>query len=183
MKHFLMGSLLIAASAAIMPATAMAQLRDGPAITGYGKTFPTVGAHQRPDAKIRYRVLFNITKAAMTPDKPNPSLEKVARFMNLLAIDGVKPSAGDIVAIVHGPATPSIVQDTAYAKKTGGKSNPNLPLIAQLKAAGVTVAVCDQALQGQGFTEDEVVKDVRVDVAALTTLATLQLQGWALIPD
>lgn len=181
MRSILIGCAIVSASAAATPASA--QMREGPVIAGYGKTFPTDGAHQRPDAKVRYRVLFDITKAATTPDKLNPSLEKVARFVNLLAIDGVKPAPGDIVAIVHGPATPSIVQDAAYARKNGEKSNPNLALIAKLQAAGVTVAVCGQALHGQGFTGEDVAKDVRVDVAALTTLATLQLQGWALIPD
>jgi len=162
---------------------ASAQVRDGPVIVGYGKTFPTDGAQTRPDARQRYRVLFNITKAAPSSDKPNPSLEKVARFVNLLAIDGVKPSPGDIVAIVHGPATPSILQNAAYGRKADNKPNPNLELIARLEAAGVTVAVCDQALHGQGFDQGDVARGVRVDVSALTTLATLQLRGWALIPD
>jgi intracellular sulfur oxidation DsrE/DsrF family protein len=103
--------------------------------------------------------------------------------VNLLAIDGVKPSPGDIVAIVHGPATPSILQNAAYGRKAGGKPNPNLELLTKLKAAGVTVAVCDQALHGQGFQSEDVVQEVRIDVSALTTLATLQLKGWALIPD
>ena len=170
------------AAAMTIPA-ASAQMRDGPAISGYGKTFPTDGAQTRPDAKLRYRVLFNITKAAPSPDKLNPSLEKVARFVNLLAVDGVKPSPGDIVAIVHGPATPSIVKNAAFGRKAEGKANPNLELITKLQAAGVTVAVCDQALHGQGFQQEEVATGVRIDVSALTTLATLQLRGWALIPD
>ncbi|MFD1104480.1 DsrE family protein [Sphingobium olei] len=181
MRMLAAGIAMLAAAMAIPAASA--QTRDGPAIVGYGKTFPTDGAQTRPDAKLRYRVLFNITKAAPSPDKLNPSLEKVARFVNLLAIDGVKPSPGDIVAIVHGPATPSILQNAAYGRKAGGKPNPNLELLTKLKAAGVTVAVCDQALHGQGFQSEDVVQEVRIDVSALTTLATLQLKGWALIPD
>lgn len=49
-------------------------------IPGYGAITPVEGAAERPDRKLRYRVLFNVTKAAATPDKINPSLEKVARL-------------------------------------------------------------------------------------------------------
>ena len=125
-------------AAALTIPSASAQMRDGPAISGYGKTFST---------------------------------------------DGAQTSPGDIVAIVHGPATPSIVKNAAFGRKAEGKANPNLELITKLQAAGVTVAVCDQALHGQGFQQEEVATGVRIDVSALTTLATLQLRGWALIPD
>lgn len=179
---------MMAAAGSVIMATmslapAAAQMRDGPAITGYGKTFPTDHAMQRPDSALRYRVLFSITKAASSPDKVDPSLEKVARFVNLLAIDGVKPLPGDVVAIVHGAATPVVLDDAAYARRAGAKTNPNLDLIAKLQAAGVTIAVCDQALGGQGATKGDLASGVRIDVSALTTLATLQLRGWALIPD
>ena len=77
MRILAIGSAVMAAAMTIPAASA--QMRDGPAISGYGKTFPTDGAQTRPDAKLRYRVLFNITKAAPSPDKLNPSVEKVAR--------------------------------------------------------------------------------------------------------
>ena len=124
MKMLAVGSAMMAAAMAIPAASA--QTRDGPAIVGYGKTFPTDGAQTRPDAKLRYRVLFNITKAAASPDKLNPSLEKVARFVNLLAIDGVKPSPGDIVAIVHGPATPSILHLLTRTRNNARSTRPSL---------------------------------------------------------
>ena len=84
-------------------------------IPGHGAITPVEGAAERPDRKLRYRVLFNVTKAAATPDKINPSLEKVARFLNLLGNDGVRPEQGDVVVIVHGPATPIVTEDRAYA--------------------------------------------------------------------
>jgi hypothetical protein len=36
---------------------------------------------------------------------------------------------------------------------------------------------------GNGITPDQIVKDIVVDDSALTTLANLQLRGYALIPD
>ena len=152
-------------------------------IPGYGAITPIEGTAERPDRKLRYRVLFNVTKAAATPDKVNPSLEKVARFLNLLGNDGVRPEQGDVVVIVHGPATPIVTEDRAYATKTGVAANPNLALIEALKKAGVSVRVCSQALIGNKIDPATVEKSVETDVSALTTLATLQLRGWALIPD
>ena len=154
-----------------------------PVIAGYGKITPIEGALERPDRSLRYRVLFSVTKAASSPDKVNPSLEKVARFLNLLGTDGVRPTQGDVVVIVHGPATPIISEDGEYATKTGAAKNPNLALIAALKRAGVSVRVCSQALVGNGIAPVTVDKAVEVDVSALTTMATLQIRGWALIPD
>ena len=152
-------------------------------ISGYGAITPVEGAAERPDRSLRYRVLFSVTKAAASPDKVNPSLEKVARFLNLLGADRVRPGTGDVVVIVHGPATPIVTQDAAYANKTGNAVNPSLPLIAALKRAGVSVRVCSQALVGNKIDRTMVEKGIEVDVSALTTLATLQLRGWALIPD
>jgi intracellular sulfur oxidation DsrE/DsrF family protein len=105
-------------------------------------------------------------EGGVIPDKVNPSLEKVARFLNLLGADNVRPAQGDVVVIVHGPATPIIAENGAYATKTGAATNPNLALIAALKRAGVSVRVCSQALVGNGIAPAEVDKVVEVDVGA-----------------
>ena len=102
--------------------------------------------------------------------------------MNLLAEDGVQPKRGDVVAIFHGPATPAIMSEAAYKARFEGTPNPNLELIARLQKAGVSVRVCSQALAGNSIRTSEVDRSVQVDVAALTTVANLQLRGYALIP-
>ena len=154
-----------------------------PVIPQFGGIMPVPSAAERPDPKLRYRVLFNITKAAPSPDKINPSLEKVARFVTLLGADKVRPAAGDIVAIIHGPATPLILQNAPYATRTKIAENPNVALVAALQKAGVSVQVCNQAMIGNGITSDQVAPGIVIDDSALTTLANLQLRGYALIPD
>lgn len=149
----------------------------------YGDTYPTVGAAQRPDPKLRYRVVFNVTKQGPDTGKINASLDRVARFLNLLAADGVRVRAGDIVAVVYGAATPIVLTDKAYAAQTTALHNPNLDLIVKLKAAGVIVALCSQSMQAHNFTRHDVSPDVRVDVSALTTMTTLQMRGWVLNQD
>jgi intracellular sulfur oxidation DsrE/DsrF family protein len=154
-----------------------------PVIPQFGGIVAVPDAAERPDPKLRYRVVFDITKPSASPDKINPSLEKVARFVNLLGEDKVRPAAGDIVAIVHGPATPVVLQSAPYAARTKIAENPNVALIRALQKAGVSVQVCGQAMIGSGILADQVTPGIVIDDSALTTLANLQLRGYALIPD
>jgi intracellular sulfur oxidation DsrE/DsrF family protein len=141
------------------------------------------GDETRAEPGLRYRLVFNVTKAAATPDKVNPSLDKVAPLLNLLGRDNIRPAPGDIVVIVHGAATPIVTNSTVYGAKTKTKLNPNLDLIDKLHEAGVIVAVWSQALHANRIPTKQLTPGVRVDLSAMTTLATLQLRGWALIPD
>lgn len=174
--------LLLAAMSIAAPATATAPQSRTPAVRGLGPIIPAPDAANQPDPSLRYAVVFNITKAQTDPTKPNPSLFNVARFLNLLATGGVRPAQGDVVAIVHGAATPLVMSDAAYRAKFQ-VPNPNLPLIAGLRKAGAQVHVCSQALHGQNIATESVASDVTIDVSAGITLATLQLRGFALIPD
>ncbi|WCP16058.1 hypothetical protein sphantq_04554 (plasmid) [Sphingobium sp. AntQ-1] len=154
-----------------------------PLVQTFGAVHPVQGAQERPDPKLTYRVVFSVTKAAMTPDKINPSLEKVARFLNLLAADSVRPQRGNVVVVIHGPATPIVTTDAVYASHAKTTSNPNAALIAALEAAGVSVRVCSQAMVGNEVSSDQLLPGVEIDDAALVTMANLQLRGFALIPD
>ena len=166
----------------VMPTTLSAQT-SAPRIAGYGAIAPLTGGETRAEPALTYRLVFNVTKAAATPDGVSPSLDKVARLLNLLGRDNIRPAQGDIVVIVHGAATPIVANSTAYAAKTKAKLNPNLELIAKLRDAGVTVAVCSQALHANRIPAKQLAPGVRVDLSAMTTLAALQLRGWAFIPD
>lgn len=70
----------------------------------------------------------------------------------------------------------------AYRAKPG-TANPNLELIRRLTEAGAEVHVCSQALFGNHIERSSVAELVEVDLAALVTLANLQLRGYALIPE
>lgn len=182
MPHAL--KLIVAALATMMMGnSAMAADPRHPVVQGFGAIAPMPDAKERPDPKLRYRVVFSVSKAPAAPDQPNPSLEKVARFLNLLGADGIRPLPGDVAVVIHGAATPAVMDDAAYAERMKTKTNPNLPLIAALRAAGVSVRVCSQALAGNRIAPGAVDPTVEIDVSALTTMATLQLRGWALIPD
>lgn len=177
---------IIAAAAFFLTATivlAQGQALAQSAVPGFGATHTAPNAGEHPSKSLRYKVLFSVTQGNGDTTKPNASLEKVARFMNLLAADGIQPMAGDVVAVIYGKATPIVMNTDAYGARNNGAANPNLELIDQLKKAGVSVRVCSQALAGTSIAPESVDKRVEIDVAALTTLANLQLRGYALIPD
>lgn len=165
----------------LMGAPAVAQPTSSP-IPNFGKITSLPNAAMQPDPKVDYRVVFNITKGAARPDQVNPSLEKVARFMNLLVAGGVHPTKGNIVAVVHGPATEVVLEHDAFRRKHGA-SNPNIPLIEALTKAGIEVHVCGQALASQRIAQADVLSDVTIDFSALVTLTTLQLKGWSVVAD
>ena len=154
----------------------------GQAIPGFGNTRSVANAANLPDRSIRYRVIFSVAKAAQTPAKVNPSLDKVARFLNLLGSEGIRPARNDVVVILHGTAAAAVLGDEAYRARYG-VDNPNLPLIRALRRAGATIHVCGQALVSQKIDRSAVSGDVITDLSALTTIATLQLKGWVLMPE
>ena len=174
--------LALAVGLVVIPSTLSAQT-SAARIAGYGAIAPLTGDETRAEPGLRYRLVFNVTKAAAKPDKVNPSLDKVARLLNLLGRDDIRPAPGDIVVIIHGTATPIVTNSAVYAARTKAELNPNLELIGKLREAGVTVAVCSQALHANRISAKELAPGVRVDLSAMTTLAGLQLRGWALIPD
>jgi intracellular sulfur oxidation DsrE/DsrF family protein len=173
----------VALFVAMIGGVAQAQAPAPPAIANFGAVHTAPHASEHPSKSLRYKVLFSITQGNDDTTKPNESLAKVARFMNLLAADGVRPVRGDVVAVMHGKATQIVMDDSAYRARNNGAANPSLELIGELKKVGVSVRVCSQAMAAASIAPEAVDKRVEIDVAALTTMANLQLRGYALIPD
>lgn len=160
--------------------SAMAQNASPVVIAGYGAIQPANDVANPPDPSLRYRVAFEVTRAATDPAQINPALDRVARFVNLLGASGIHSAPGDIVVVIHGPATPSILSDAAYQTRFH-QSNPNTRLVTALKNAGVVIHVCNYALANAKIRKEEVTSEVTIDLAAMVTLVNLQLKGWALI--
>lgn len=89
-------------------------------IADHGAVAPASNAANQPDpGALQYRVAFSVTKAAAGAMQVNPRLEKVARFVNLLGSAQVRARPGEIVAIIHGPATPFVLSDCAWRARFG----------------------------------------------------------------
>jgi len=152
-----------------------------PTITDAGKIHALPQAAYQPDPGATYKVVFAMTRPSDDPARVNPSLQRVARTVNLYANAGVPLKHMKFVAVASGGAT-AMALDDAHYKKHYGVANPNLPVIRQLRADGIDVAVCGQAVAEHGYKYDAVSKDVTLALSALTTITELQQKGYALMP-
>jgi intracellular sulfur oxidation DsrE/DsrF family protein len=181
-KTFVAAALVAVASVSAHAAPAdPAGFWTTPTIQGYGNIHFLSDSAFKPQPGHTYKVVFALTQAAKQPDKVNPALDHVARTVNLYAASGVPLAKLKFVAVAYGAATPLVLDDAHY-RAAYGMPNPNLPLIAELKKAGVTIAVCGQAVAEHHFQYDWINTDVTLSLSALTTVTTLQQQGYALMP-
>ena len=147
-----------------------------PQIARYGGIVTVGDAAEPPRRGIK--IVFDIT-ADSEPKELNKGLESVARYLNLNAQAGFKPSDAKLALVLHGAATKVALSDSAYAKYTDATTNPNLELIHELKACGVEVFVCGQSLARNKFAADEVASEVTVATSAMTVNANKQQDGYA----
>lgn len=152
-----------------------------PTIDGAGRMHALPQAAYQPKKGQVYKVVFALTKAPDKPSGVNPSLDRVARAVNLFVNAGIPLDHLKFVAVMAGPATSSAL-DSEHYKAIYGVDNPNLPVIQKLRAAGVDVAVCGQAVAENDYEYEWVSKSVTLALSALTTVTTLQSQGYALVP-
>lgn len=151
-----------------------------PVIKDYGPVHPLPNAAVQPDKSLQYKILFDVTKAKADHYDVNMALTHIARLINVYATGGIMPNQMKLVAVIHGPATPIVLNNTEYKKKFG-KDNPNLGVISELKKNGVIFYVCGQALADNNYNQEWVNKDITIALSALTVVPTYQLRGYALM--
>jgi intracellular sulfur oxidation DsrE/DsrF family protein len=151
-----------------------------PTIAGYGKIHLLPQSAYKPDSRQRYRIVFALSKGSQKPGEVNPSLDRVARTVNLYVASGVPLSRLQFVAVAYGDAT-ALALDDAHYKAAYGVANPNLPLIAALRHAGVDIAVCGQAVAEHQFQYEWIDSSVTLALSALTTITTLEHRGYGLL--
>jgi intracellular sulfur oxidation DsrE/DsrF family protein len=185
-KPLYRAALLLALVATTFAANAAAAdddsgLSSGPAIERYGLMHPLPKAAYQPDPKATYRVIFAMTAASKAPEEVNPAVERVARAVNLYVSAGVPLDHLKFVAIAYGAAT-AVALDDAHYKAAYGIANPNLPVIARLRKAGVDVAVCGQSVLEHKYQYEWIDPSVTLALSAITTITSLEQQGYSLMP-
>jgi intracellular sulfur oxidation DsrE/DsrF family protein len=152
-----------------------------PALPGVGKMHPLPKAAYQPQKNETYKVVFTVTKAGSKPDELSPSLDGVARAVNLYVSAGVPLNHLKFVVVMHGAATDAALDNEHYRQKYGS-NNPNLDLIRKLRNVGVDVAVCGQAAAEHQDQYEWIAPEVTLALSALTTITTLEHQGYGLMP-
>jgi intracellular sulfur oxidation DsrE/DsrF family protein len=152
-----------------------------PALPGVGKMHPLPKAAYQPQKNETYKVVFAVTMAGSKPAELSPSLDRVARAVNLYASAGVPLNHLKFVAVMYGAATDAALDNEHYRQKYNA-DNPNLDVIRKLRSAGVDVAVCGQAAAEHQDQYDWIAPEVTLSLSALTTITTLENEGYALMP-
>ena len=181
-RHFILIFGLLAA-AILVPSVAVAAdsgFWQYPAIKSEGSVHPLPDAAFQPDSTVTYKAIFSLTKGDSDPKKVNDGLVHVARAVNVFASARIPLDHLKFVVIIHGGAVPAVLDNEHYRKEFK-VDNPNLKLIGELKAAGVQIAVCGQAIAGYKYEYSWVNPDVKVALSALSTIIILQQQGYSLV--
>jgi intracellular sulfur oxidation DsrE/DsrF family protein len=175
-----MGLFAVGVSHAQGSAGPAADFWQTPTVAGFGKMHPLPDAGDQPQRAATYKIVFSLTKGDK-PDKVNPSLDQVARAVNLYAWAGVPPDHRKFVAVLHGDATAAAL-DNAHYRQQFGVDNPDLQIIRELRAAGVEIVVCGQAVAEHHFQYEWIASNVTLVLSAMTTITILENQGYGLMP-
>jgi len=150
-----------------------------PLIPNVGGVVPMPRAAEQP--RKGAKLVIDIT-ADSEAGEVNKGLKRAALVLNLYGSAGLKASDVKIVIVFHGKATKCVLSDEAYKAKVGTEKNPNLPVIRDLRKAGVEFFVCGQALNYSGFKQPDVAKDITVALSAVTLIVNRQADGHAFLP-
>ncbi|MGA9853311.1 MAG: DsrE family protein [Gammaproteobacteria bacterium] len=154
---------------------------QNPVIKDAGEMHPLPQAAFQPQKDATYKAVFSMTRGEKNSKDLNDDLAHVARAVNVFVSAGVPLDHLKFVVIIHGGAVPAVL-DNAHYKKEFGVDNPNLKVIQELKAAGVQMAVCGQAVAGYNYEYSWVNSNVKIALSALSTIIILQHDGYALMP-
>lgn len=137
---------------------------------------------EKPDPKMKYKLLMNFVQPATTPAKAkaiNGALAEVARIINLHIAAGVPKDHLDVMVIAHGSGLFSLMNDEYYQKKFH-IDNPNAKLVKELQEAGVRFSSCGQAMKFLDIEKEHLLPGIRLAYSAKTLISTYTLKGYLL---
>ena len=158
----------------------MAQAKVNPVIKSYGAVYHIPDAAHKPDPKINYKILVELTENASKPDSLNEWLEAIATLINLHAAEGVPKENIHVVVVLRKMATYAVFGNEMYKEKFK-VDNPNLELIKELHDAGTEFYVCGQTMLKRNISESKLVPEAKVASSGLTAITTFQLQGYTML--
>jgi intracellular sulfur oxidation DsrE/DsrF family protein len=153
---------------------------SGPTIQSTGQSVEVANpTFQVPDGHA-FKAVYVIDRADTSGT--NQQLTTIARFLNLHARHGVQRERLQAAAVVHGSGWMSLLSDSAYGARYGGKANPSKRLVEELLANGVQLVLCGQTAGFRGVKREELLPGVQVAISAMTALNVFQAQGYQYNP-
>ena len=158
-----------------------AQVKEaGPVIAEYGKVWKIEEPDLILDTDREYKAVFDIMNSPDSHETVNPSIETVARFLNMHAQSGVPIDKLSAVVVIHNKASKDVMSNSAYNSRYGF-DNPNYELIRSLNAAGVEIVFCGQSSLSRDIPKSNIMDEVRIALSAMTVLIHYQDNGYRLI--
>ncbi|HWE98316.1 MAG TPA: DsrE family protein [Caulobacteraceae bacterium] len=136
------------------------------------------GAHETPDPRVDYKVVFDVQSLAESSDQPAPALKTIGVLLNTYRRYGVPADHLHFVAVFHGRTIVLVANDETYRARTGAPSNPNDEILRQLSQAGVRLAVCGQSARAQHYDAASLQPLVQMNLSATVTFIDLQTGGY-----
>ena len=164
-------------------ASASAQQRSapGPVIEAAGAVFEISDLDFAAPDDFQYKLAFEVSRPAESPEELNVTLNSVARYLNMHVQAGVPASQVKAAAVVHGGAGWEVLDHPAYRDRYG-VDNPNVDLIRELTEAGVRVILCGQTAASRGIPREGLIDGVQVALSAMTAFLVLQEEGYRVNP-
>ena len=160
--------------------TGLAQTPQNPVIKSTGTIHDIPLATVKPDPALDYNIVIDVATGPDKPDQVNPSLDNVARLINLHVVGGVPLEKLHVVLAVHNVSAFAMMSNEAYQKRFK-LDNPNLRLLEELRGAGVRVTVCGQSLIKREIDAAQLAPGFELATSMLTTVTTYQLKGYAVL--
>lgn len=151
-----------------------------PVIKSAGAIHDIPYATVKPDPSLDYNIVIDVATGPDKPSEVNPSLDNVARLINLHVVGGVPKEKLHIVLAIHNVSAFAVLSNEAYRAKYK-TDNPNLRLLEELAQAGVRLTVCGQSLIKREIDPTKLAPNVEVATSMLTTVTTHQLKGYAVL--
>lgn len=175
-----MKKIVTAVAMFVIATSIQAQNKVNPVVKNYGTVSEIPFAVEKPDPRMNYKVVVEVSGDNTKPEMVHELFDKVAAVVNLHALGGVTKEKRHIVMVIHSSAAQFIVNNEAYHKKFG-VDNPNLPLFKALDDAGVKIFVCGQSVVKRNIDPATIAPEIKVALSAITTLTTYELKGYALL--
>jgi intracellular sulfur oxidation DsrE/DsrF family protein len=153
----------------------------GPVIEDYGPTFAVADRDVPLRDGFHYKLVFDARAYPGERYAVNVELETVARFLNMHARNGVESDDMDLAVVLHGDALSATLTNAAY-RQHFDVDNPNLELLQRLHDAGVRFYACGQTAKFRKYARSDLAPAVQIALSAMTMFATLQADGYSLLP-
>lgn len=153
---------------------------QGKVIPEYGKIFQTETDFKTDTTQV-VKVVFDITSASESSD-PSIYIASVARYLNMMVMDGVPEENMKLAVVIHGAAIFDLMKDKYYHMEYPDDStNPNLGLLQALSDHDVQIITCGQSLAIRQIDKEMIFDKTAVALSAMTAVVQLQSQGYQLI--